>query len=46
LLPEDVAAIGVDPTRVLYEIVAELEGASDKAARDAGSIAVTDVTRR
>jgi class 3 adenylate cyclase len=45
LRPEDVAAIGVDPARVAYEIVAELEGATDKAARDAGSVAVTDVKR-
>jgi len=42
---EDAAALDLDPTRLAYELVAELQGASDKAARDAGSIAVADVKR-
>jgi class 3 adenylate cyclase len=44
LRSEDVSALGVDPTRVAYELVADLEGASAKAARDAGSIAVADIS--
>jgi class 3 adenylate cyclase len=43
---EDAMALGLDPTRVAYELVAELEGASDKASRDAGSIAVADLKKR
>jgi class 3 adenylate cyclase len=39
----DVATLDLDPTRIAYEPVTELEGAPDKAARDAGSIAVADV---
>jgi class 3 adenylate cyclase len=46
LIPEDAATLGLDPTRLAYELVAELEGASDKAARDAGSIAVADLKKR
>jgi class 3 adenylate cyclase len=34
-------ALGIDPDRVAYEILAELPGASDKARRDAGGVAVT-----
>jgi class 3 adenylate cyclase len=46
LRSEDISALGVDPTRVAYELVAELEGASAKAGRDAGSIAVADISGR
>jgi class 3 adenylate cyclase len=46
LRSEDVSALGIDPTRVAYEILAELDGASAKAARDAGSIAVADISGR
>jgi class 3 adenylate cyclase len=44
LSPEDAAGLGIDPNRLAYELVAELQGAPDKAARDAGSIAVADVS--
>lgn len=43
LSPEDASALGLDPARLAYEPVAELQGASEKAARDAGSIGVADV---
>jgi class 3 adenylate cyclase len=45
LSAEDAAALALDPARLSYELVAELQGAPDKAARDAGSIAVADVKR-
>ena len=44
LSPEDAAKLGLDPDRLAYELVADLRGAADKAARDAGSIAVADVS--
>lgn len=37
----DAAAIDLDPDRLAYRTVADLEGATDKAIRDAGGIAVT-----
>ncbi len=40
---EHAAALGLDPDRVSYRTVAELEGATDKAVRDAGGIAVTPI---
>jgi class 3 adenylate cyclase len=43
LSPGDAAELGLDPDRLAYELVADLQGASDKAARDAGSVAVADV---
>jgi class 3 adenylate cyclase len=45
LSAEDAAALDLDPARLSYELVAELQGVPDKAARDAGSIAVSDVKR-
>lgn len=39
----DALHLGVDPARLTYEVVGELEGASDKAVRDAGLLAVADV---
>jgi class 3 adenylate cyclase len=39
----DASALGLDPTRVAYWTLAEMEGVSEKAKRDAGSIAVADV---
>ena len=41
--PDDAAAIGVRPDRMTYCTVAELPYASDKALRDAGTIAVTEL---
>jgi class 3 adenylate cyclase len=38
---EDARALGIDPDGVVYRTVAELPGATDKAARDAGAIPVT-----
>ena len=43
--PDDAAAVGVRPERITYTTVAELPHASDKALRDAGTIAVTELTR-
>jgi len=40
---DDASAISLDPTRVAYRALAEIEGVSEKAKRDAGSIAVADV---
>lgn len=41
LEPEDARALGIDPDGVVYRSIAELPGASAKAARDAGTIPVT-----
>jgi len=41
--PDDASATGVDPERVAYTPLGELEGASDKAIRDAGAIPVTAI---
>jgi class 3 adenylate cyclase len=41
--PGDAAAVGIAPSRVAYQALAELEGADAKAIRDAGLIAVTRV---
>jgi class 3 adenylate cyclase len=41
--PEDAAGIGLQPERMTYCTVAELPHASDKAIRDAGTIAVTEL---
>jgi hypothetical protein len=41
--PEDAAAIGLEPQRMTYCTVAELPHASEKALRDAGTIAVTQL---
>jgi class 3 adenylate cyclase len=43
LVPEDAAALGLDPDRTEYRLLADLEGATDKARRDAGSVGVTPV---
>jgi class 3 adenylate cyclase len=39
--PGDARAVGVDPDAARYEALAELAGATEKAARDAGALAVT-----
>jgi class 3 adenylate cyclase len=41
---EDAAALGLDGDALRYRTVAELPGAGDKASRDAGTVAVTDVS--
>ncbi len=41
--PADAEALALDPTRVTYRSLAQLEGASDKAVRDAGTLAVTEI---
>jgi class 3 adenylate cyclase len=41
--PVDAARVGVDPMHVQYRALAELPGATEKALRDAGVLAVTDV---
>ena len=43
LAPDDAAALELDPDTVAYRTVAELEGAGEKAVRDAGGIAVTPI---
>jgi class 3 adenylate cyclase len=40
---EDARALGLDPDRMTYRMVAELPGADEKAARDAGMIPVTEL---
>jgi class 3 adenylate cyclase len=40
---DDAAALGIDPGRMTYTTVGELPHASDKAIRDAGTIAVTQL---
>jgi len=44
LEPGDAAALGLDPDRIRYRTLGELEGATDKARRDAGSVPVTELT--
>jgi class 3 adenylate cyclase len=44
LEPDDAAALGVEPDRIRYRALAEVEGATDKARRDAGGVAVTSIT--
>jgi hypothetical protein len=41
--PDDAAAVGIDPTRMAYRALGDLEGADEKAIRDAGLIAVTRI---
>lgn len=41
LSDEDAAALDLDPDTVLYKTISELEGAPEKAIRDAGGIPVT-----
>jgi class 3 adenylate cyclase len=43
LVEADASALDLDPQRVAYHALAETEGASGKAKREAGSIAVPDV---
>ena len=39
----DAKATGIDPDAIAYSTLGELDGASDKAIRDAGTIAVTPI---
>ena len=41
--PEDAEAVGLAPQRMTYTTVAELPHASEKALRDAGTIAITEL---
>ena len=41
--PTDAQATGIDPDGIAYSTLGELDGASDKAIRDAGTIAVTPI---
>lgn len=41
LSDEDAAELGIDPDGVIYRTVAELEGATEKAVKDAGGIPIT-----
>jgi class 3 adenylate cyclase len=40
---QDVAALGLDPSRVIYRAIADIEGVDEKAKRDAGSVAVAEL---
>ncbi len=44
LSEDDAAALGIDPARIAYRMLAELPGVDEKAARDAGTLAVADVS--
>ena len=44
LSDDDARALGLAPEELAYQTVGELPGAGDKAARDAGSIAVVDLS--
>lgn len=39
----DAEALGIDPEALVYDLVAEVSGATEKAARDAGAIPVTSL---
>jgi class 3 adenylate cyclase len=40
---EDAAALGIDPEGLVYDMVGEIEGAPEKALRDAAAIPVTSL---
>jgi class 3 adenylate cyclase len=42
--PDDAVALGLDPDRTRYRTLAELDGVTAKARRDAGTVAVTAIT--
>jgi class 3 adenylate cyclase len=44
LCDEDASDLGIDPERMTYEALADLEDLPEKVARDAGAVAVTDLT--
>jgi len=39
----DASALGLDPTRIAYRALGELAGVGEKATRDAGAVAITDI---
>ena len=41
---DDASTLSLDPARVSYRALADIEGVSEKAKRDAGSIAVADLS--
>ena len=41
--PGDAAALGLDPDRITYTALGDLDAATEKARRDAPAIAVCDV---
>lgn len=43
---DDAAALGIDPDRTLYRPLADVRGASEKAVRDAGGLAICSVRGR
>ena len=43
LTDEDAASLNLDPDSLVYRTIAELEGSSEKARRDAGGIPVTTI---
>jgi class 3 adenylate cyclase len=43
LEPGEASDLGLDPDALTYVTVAQLDGSSDKAVRDAGSISVTTI---
>lgn len=44
LSARDASQLGFDPHAAIYSILGELPTASDKARRDAGGLAVCDIT--
>jgi class 3 adenylate cyclase len=46
LTDDDARALGVDPGRLRYHALAEVDGADDKVRSDAGGVAVTDLADR
>lgn len=44
LVPHDAAALGIDPARLTYASLAEIAPHDEKVVRDAGIVAVTDVS--
>ena len=44
LAAADASALGLDPVRMGYRALADIDGVSEKAKRDAGAIAVTDIS--
>jgi class 3 adenylate cyclase len=42
---DDASALDIEPARIAYGALAELEGVGEKASRDAGAIAITDIAQ-
>lgn len=41
---QDAKTLGIDPTRIAYQLIADRTSSSDKSIRDAGSTAVSDIS--